>query len=449
MKGIHKAPSNERGITILIVAAAMVGVLAMAALAVDIVALYFAKAEAQRAADATALAAAKTFAFSGYTSNSSVFTSTNQLCVNGGAGGGGVANKVAENTLAQNLVTGQAATLTSIACDFTQPENPLVTVTVQQTGLPTLFGRIWGAGAGSVSATAKAEAFNPSGGTANIAVASVKPWLIPNCHDLGCTGAGEPNFFTTSYTIANSGLFIGQQWTFARVDPTNTYIPPGAPPIPPPPGWSLAPPSWVFYALDPPQPNDCPASTNNCNQIGTGPPGVFYHDNIACSNTSFQYSCGQQIGPGSPPSSNVVFDQRPLGFVATRTVAGISCLVHSTNSTPPLTGQDSFSVNTAPVIITGGTNNPNATLQGVPNISRSDSVVTVPVYGGANACPTSPSNCTAQVIGFLQVGIQNVDATGHITAVIMNAAPCNPANNAGNPVVGGAVSPLPVRLVAQ
>ena len=53
--------------------------------------------------------------------------------------GGGVANKVAESTLAQNQVVGQAATLTSIACDFTQGENPVVTVTVQLTELPTLL----------------------------------------------------------------------------------------------------------------------------------------------------------------------------------------------------------------------------------------------------------------------------------------------------------------------
>jgi Putative Flp pilus-assembly TadE/G-like len=413
----------------------------MAALAVDIVALYVAKSEAQRAADASALAAAKMFVSSGYTSNSAAITQSD-LCRSGGPGGSGAANKAAEGLLAQNLVVGQAATLQTITCDFTQATNPLVTITVQRAGLPTLFGRIWGAGTGTVNATAKAEAFNPSGGSTNIAVGSVKPWLIPNCLDAACSLGG--NFFTSTYGIAHSGAFIGNQiWTFSRLDPTNTYTPPP----PPPPLATKTPPDWWFYALDPPQPNVCPSNTGTCNQIGTGPPGVFYHDNIACSNTAFRYTCGQQIGPGAPPSSTVVFDQRSVGFVHSRTIAGISCLIHSTNGTPPLTGQDSFSFAGPPVIISGSSNNPNAALQNVVNISRSDSVVTVPVYSGGNACPTTASNCTAQVIGFLQIGIQTVDASGIISAVIMNAAPCDPANNSGTPVVGGAVSPVPVRLV--
>ena len=54
----HRA--GERGITILLVAVAMIAVLAMAALAIDVVTLYVARAEAQRAADAAALAGAST-----------------------------------------------------------------------------------------------------------------------------------------------------------------------------------------------------------------------------------------------------------------------------------------------------------------------------------------------------------------------------------------------------
>jgi hypothetical protein len=101
------------------------------------------------------------------------------------------------------------------------------------------------------------------------------------------------------------------------------------------------------------------------------------------------------------------------------------------------------------VMITGGPNNPNIALQNVTNISRSDSVVTVPVYAGGNACPGGvPSACTATVIGFLELGIEAVDGSGNITAVVMNASPCNPANT-GTPVTGGALSSIPVRLIHQ
>ena len=241
MTQISSKRKGERGITILLVAVAMISILAMAALAVDVVALYVARSETQRAADAAALAAAKMFAFSGYTSNSSIITQ-GQLCVSGGSGNSAAANQAAQSAVSQNLVSGQVASIQTITCDFSQAENPRVTVTIQRTGLPTFFGRIWGAGAGSVSATASAEAFNPSGGSVNIAVGSVKPWLIPNCLDPTCSGLGEPYFFTSANGIANSGSFIGQAWTFARQD-ANTGAPtPPAPnslPTPPPPTASM------------------------------------------------------------------------------------------------------------------------------------------------------------------------------------------------------------------
>ena len=51
--------SGEHGQTIVLVALTIVTLLAMAALAIDVVTLYVAKGEVQRAADAAALVAAK------------------------------------------------------------------------------------------------------------------------------------------------------------------------------------------------------------------------------------------------------------------------------------------------------------------------------------------------------------------------------------------------------
>src|SRR5882724_5851621 len=61
--------SGERGQTILLVAVSLVALLGMAALAIDVVTLYTARSEVQRAADAAALAGAKAFVDSGVTSD--------------------------------------------------------------------------------------------------------------------------------------------------------------------------------------------------------------------------------------------------------------------------------------------------------------------------------------------------------------------------------------------
>ena len=55
MAVVHRRP-GERGQTILLVAVSLVSLLAMAALSIDVVTLYTAHGEMQRAADAAALA---------------------------------------------------------------------------------------------------------------------------------------------------------------------------------------------------------------------------------------------------------------------------------------------------------------------------------------------------------------------------------------------------------
>jgi hypothetical protein len=103
-----------------------------------------------------------------------------------------------------------------------------------------------------------------------------------------------------------------------------------------------------------------------------------------------------------------------------------------------------------PVTIDGGSQNPNAALRNVTNISRSASVVSVPVYDGqTNLCP-SPGACVApqqKIIGFLRLGIQQVQNSGDMQAVIMNAVGCNPNNTGNNVVSGGGITAVPVRLV--
>jgi len=125
---------QERGQTILLVAVAIVSILAMAALAIDVVTLYVAHAEMQRAADGAALAAATAFVNSGVTSDP---TSTTRQSL-----ASEMATALVNSTIQQNNVGGvQPALVGTPTPDFTRAGNPQITVTLQRTDLPTFFAR--------------------------------------------------------------------------------------------------------------------------------------------------------------------------------------------------------------------------------------------------------------------------------------------------------------------
>ncbi|HYL14232.1 MAG TPA: pilus assembly protein TadG-related protein [Terriglobales bacterium] len=422
--------------TLLIVAVSMFAMLSMAVLALDVVSLYVAKDQAQEAADAAALAGAEVLELSGTTSVP-LSVPLSSVC----NGSSAKADLWAQAVAAQNHIVGVSPTTVTTLCPTSAPaHNPYIRVTVSRGGLPTFFSRIWSGGAISVSATASAEAYNPSFDAANpggppIQIHGVKPWLVSNCN---MCGLAEPLYFDSNYAIARGGSFIGQPVTLTLITSSTVPTVPGPPAPPAPP---LPSPTAQFYALDGPAPLYCPSSSAvSCGQIGTGTPGLNYHDNIACEN-GFNFSNGQLVGPGQ----TWWVDTRSAGNLHARTIPGTTCLIHADTVGSGL-GQDSFTVG-LPVTITGGYNNPNPSLRLVDGIHRSDSVVTVPVFN----CP-SVGTCdgTAQlpIVGFLQLGIQDVTATGDLDAVILNAAGLDPAST-GTPITGAGASPVPVRLIHQ
>ena len=176
----------------MLVAVCLAALLAMAALAIDVVTLYVARTEAQRAADAAALAGARMIAGSGYTTSGISWNGgdTSPLCATGGPGAAAAANEQAEAAAAQNPVAGQPAAVSQITCNMSAG-NPTIAVTTQRTNLPTFFARIWGRTASSVSATSTAEAYNPSwfASTPPPIAVTVKPWLVPNCDPYQCRSA--------------------------------------------------------------------------------------------------------------------------------------------------------------------------------------------------------------------------------------------------------------------
>lgn len=419
-RGRNHQREAQRGVSFLLVVAGMFSILAMAALAVDVVILYLAKSEAQKAADAAALAGAKMFVISGITSGSGM---TN-ICSGAGTD---ASNLLAAAVAGANQVGGNNAAVTNIACNLANPQNPQLTVTVSRTDLPTFFGRIFGRRIATVSATATAEAFNDSGSTSQLQVASVKPWLIPNCDPTQPPGASCPFFVNSASNYAlGPGTYIGQQYSFQMRNQAN------------PPANSQ------YYIIDLPAATICP-STNapGCINVGGGVGTAGYLDTIACANTN-RLQCGDTVNldklNGSPPN-------------VTDTISGIQCLIHTTSTGRGGTEQDQFPPNgTLPVTITGGLLNPDPAFVNTQNISRSDSVVTVPLFDWTgDPCPTAKCG-TETVIGFLQLGILDVQSTpataaGNIDAVVLNAVGCNPAGSTGTPVSGGGLTPVPVRLI--
>jgi len=157
-----------------IVALAIVSIIAMAALSIDVGTLYEASTEAQRSADAAALAAARVLSLSGLTgdpqNSSGQWSSACTLATQ-------TAQDVANlNTVSRATAKWHSHDLPLQRCGSQTPSscsspgafgvNPMVTVKVTQKNIPAFFARIFGLLKGynptTISASATAEAFNSS-----------------------------------------------------------------------------------------------------------------------------------------------------------------------------------------------------------------------------------------------------------------------------------------------
>ena len=421
----HHPRRGERGVSFLLVVAGMFAILAMAALSVDLVMMYSARADAQKAADAAALAGARMFVTSGITSGSGL---TN-ICSGAVSD---AANKMANAVAGANQVGGVAASVTNVACNLSPATNPQITVTVSRSNLPAFFGRIFGFASSTVTATAKAEAFNNSGHAENLQVGSVKPWFIPNCDPTVAPASPCAEYFF----LAGSGYVLNAPATY--MGKTLTFNP--EPSIGAPTASAYYPANTTTWT----HANICPStSAKGCTTaVGTDTNGG-YMDAIACGNATPIVDSGS----GNPRGMQCG-DSLPINVNASLadTQTGIECLMHTDDVGAGGTDQDTINVG-PPVTINGGLSNPNTSLRGQANISSSDSVVNVPVFEWTTNPCAGGGPCTNQtVIGFLQLGIQEIDAGGVFKAVVMNAVGCNPSPT-GNTVTGGGLSALPVRLI--
>lgn len=466
-----------------LVALAMVAIIAMAALSIDVVTLYLAREEAQRSADAAALAAARVLSLSGATGDPGNTTGNwPSACT--------VATQVAQAVANQNAVGSAAATTvnvnfvyngTAVAnCTFAAGNafgvNPQVQVQVIRAGLPTFFSRVWSRNPSSVSATATAEAFNSSGsgtfapnGIVPVNPRCVKPWVVPNrdpwnpgpstggyCDQGG--GTCQTLVSTADGSITNKGISLGgtnasgvigeRFWlspdcvhtgttcTLRTPSPLGNYYDVARRP------WLEPPPSLQYLPGE--APALVPVAVPSCASSGR-----VYEEAIAGCDQSTVYQCGVQSSSSSNPN-RVDLSENP-GAGTNDTLNGVACMIHEGNPTDPQPdGQDTLSLYGAPSSypfqILAGSSSPLG-LSGSP-ITSSSSIVSLPIYDDTAVTITATGTTSITIVGFLQVFINSVDQWGNVDVTVLNVAGCS--NGTGSDAVGTAVtgsSPVPIRLI--
>jgi Flp pilus assembly protein TadG len=474
---------RERGITMVLVAIAMVAIIGMAALSIDVITLYLAREQAQRSADEAALAAARVISLSGATGDPNDTLSWQVICGTSTS----PATQTATAVATQSEVGGAVATTVSVGYSVgtgaPQPDcsgllpgpfgvNPLVTVTITRASLPTFFSRIWGNTGNSVSASATAEVLNPSASdiVTNASVipvqpSCVKPWMVPNQNPdqpsgcVGGTGSGKCNSFVTltDGTISNQGIqpgtasgVIGETFTlFADCTPGvspcglvtfNTNNQPQANVATNTIGPNPGPPNLEYLAgLAPPSSVAVPS----CGASGSGG-NADYLPAVAGCDQSTIYQCGVQSSVASPPNS-IDLSENPGGSSGD-TATGVACLINQATEGSANSGQD-WLITTGtppyPYQILAGPANANVAVRG-DYITSSNSIMSLPIYDATATTITSAGPNNVTIVGFLQVFVNYVNPDGSLNVTVMNVAGCG--NNATSRAVTGS-SPVPIRLV--
>jgi hypothetical protein len=505
------AHRGQRGVTILLVAAAMVAIIGMAALSIDVITLYLAKEEAQRSANEAALAAARILSLSGITGDPGNLTGNWGLICGPEDGTNGLAGRAAKGVVAQNTIAHLAATNVDVAysagsngvmgsatSDCTTLSstafgvNPLVTVKVTRASLPSFFSRIWGNPGQSITASATAEAFNPSNSgnvgnqTTGGAIIPVKPWCVKpwvvanqdpwnpapsggfNCNRPGGPGACSKIVDTTSGQIIHPGITTAGTGANGIIGET----------------------FWLVSDCQHINPNKCDLRlrdltsgpevqpkanfNNNSTFIKTLPANLLYLPGqvgpapalavpscttgdplneaiVGCDQTT-NYSCGVQPSQASIPNAVDLTGSPDLP-----TQAAASCLIHQADQTNITTssGQDYLSQTPLgapaayPFQIFSGSGNPvigsGGIVAGTP-ITSSPSIVSVPIYDDTTATAVDESVTNVTFVGFLQVFINAIDANGNILVTVLNVSGCGGGASAPADPVGG-TSPVPIRLI--
>lgn len=427
----------------ILVVLAMLSMLAIVALAIDVITLYAAHSETQRVADAAALAAAKTLVDAGVTADptNAALQTTAQ----------GIAMQVAKDVGRQMAIAGRQVQAADVTVTFpnggNNPQfaiNPTVNVSVVNAFLPTFFSRIFSRTSLTVQASATAEAFNPSnsgsiagGSGLPVVPRCVKPFILPNCdpgHAGGACGAAATLIDAGTGEITKAGQtpagVVGESFTLSSAC---TNAGPGACVV------AGSPAAGKYYPAN----FAAPVGGFSCPSCALGTSN--FQDNIECCNPT-PLACGTTLtldttqvpDKGFGPASN-----------------GMQCLIHQ----QPGSGQDLLNDGlnlgpanapvTYPLRIQAGINHPlsGGGVAAGDYINSSDSIVSIPIYDWTNpATVTSASSVT--VIGFLQVFVNQSNPNGSFDVTVLNVAGCG-SGATGTAVAGGGTSAIPIRLIHQ
>jgi Flp pilus assembly protein TadG len=342
---------SERGASLVLVGVSLLALLSILTLAVDLGMLYVARSEAQRAADSAALAGAYVFMTSGCTSASSG-------CVAGGPQEA-VARQRAEVVGGGNYILGQQAAIKDDDVTFSYPSStePQITVVVQRTvqrenAVPTIFAKMFGVFGVNVSADATAEAFSPG----NEANGCVLPFLVGNCDTnpddpLGVNSQcpAPAKYFYDPSTGATDTSVLGKQ--------IELHFGTSA-------SGAAAPSQWYMIAFSGSQSGS--QLQNNIVQCAPTP--------VACGDTLQTYN-GKSVGPITHGVNNLI-------NATPENCHSLDCGQDTIN----ILDTNSYGVD---YTISGGSNNPNPSLQGATFPGPSSSLVTAPIYDGHQLQPGS------------------------------------------------------------
>jgi hypothetical protein len=395
---------RQQGSSLAIVGVAMLALLVMMGLGIDLVALYLGKSEAQRAADAAALAGALEFVVSGFTSGLVTQATVKTLATNQAIAAG-----------QKNLIGGMAPSIPSgnVTFDFTHAGDPFISVQVGAT-LPTYFMRVFGVNNASVAATATAEAYNPTGSAAGgptLCTSCLRPFLVPNCDPVHLVAQAGGN------TVCPPSGTKGQNQDYLLVPPNYTVNHPGAAPS------GIVGESWSLHTGGPS--TGTPSQWYSVAFLGAQSKSA-YQANIASCNTD-AIVCGTTLQ---------TLDGKSVG----PTDKGIESLIHASGQGLNK-GQDTIDVTggTTPFPMYAGSNNPLVAagiISAGTQLAQSDSLVTTPVYDGS---VLTPGGSTVAVVGYLQMFITDVKHNGTddiINAIIVNVMSCGAAKG-GSCAAGG------------
>jgi Flp pilus assembly protein TadG len=464
----HSIGNGERGAALVFVALFMLFLMGVLALAIDLGMLYVGRSEAQRAADAAALAGAYVFQQNGCTTTNSAGAVDCSKDTTALANAKGQAESVG-NT---NYVLGHAVDIsdggsstppvcaTGASCPETSggdveiafPDStsePEVTVHVWLANVPTIFAKLFGSQSASVATVATAEAYQGPQ-----TVRFPKPFGVPNCdlngsdtlpYNSGFCGTGTPSpreFVDPATQVVDTSVYGLPILLHFQSSATISPVSPGQP-VPS-----------QFFLL----------------QIAG--PGANNLSNSITMSSDQSVSCGESLPVETGNTAN--------GGVA----HPVDNLIHSWRNGNPVDGIDNGQDTISDIVpatvplsytMTGGSNNSNSDAQGQTYGGPSPSVQWVPIFNAI--CSSGGSTCAGssdlsslnpgsgqgvQVVGFMQLFLVDAEATGNsgngtkdvcnptgqnwqgdspVCAYVLQIAACNTSGSTDS------ASPVPLRLI--